>query len=99
MLEKKGYELMAKERGILAGAVAENIGRRLGWQGEDVAMFAETLKAIAEVTAKDIQRCVTSRWLYENEKRHNRSCRACRRCSGGLVRGGIGEWGTGNWEW
>ena len=56
MLEKKGYELMAKERGILAGAVAENLGRRLGWQGEDVAVFAETLKAIAEVTAVNPQR-------------------------------------------
>lgn len=53
-LEKKGDELMAKERGILAGAVAENLGRRLGWQGEDVAAFAETLKAIVEVTAKSM---------------------------------------------
>ena len=55
-LEKQAREMMAKERGILAGAVAENLGRRLGWQGEDVAAFAETLKAIAEVTAKDVQR-------------------------------------------
>ena len=54
-LEKKGDELMAKERGILAGAVAENLGRRLGWQVEDVAAFADTLKAIAEVTAKAVQ--------------------------------------------
>jgi len=54
-LEKKGDELMAKERGILAGAVAENLGRRLGWQGEDVAAFAETLKAIVEVTAKSMK--------------------------------------------
>ena len=46
----------ANERNILMGAVAENLGRRLGWQGEDVAAFAETLKAIAEVTAKDVQR-------------------------------------------
>lgn len=56
MLEKKGRELMANERNILMGAVAENLGRRLGWQGEDIAAFAETLKAIAEVTAKDVQR-------------------------------------------
>ena len=55
-LENKAREMMAKERGILAGAVAENLGRRLGWQGEDIAAFAETLKAIAEVTAKDVQR-------------------------------------------
>ena len=56
MLEKKGYELMANERNILMGTVAENLGRRLGWQGEDVAVFAETLKAIAEVTAVNPQR-------------------------------------------
>ena len=55
-LENKAREMMAKERGILAGAVAENLGRRLGWQGEDVAAFAETLRAIAEATAKDVQR-------------------------------------------
>ena len=53
-LEKKGYELMANERNILMGAVAVNLGRRLGWQGEDVAAFAETLKAIVEVTAKSM---------------------------------------------
>ena len=56
MLEKKGRELMANERNILMGAVAENLGRRLGWPGEDVAAFAETLRAIADVTAKDAQR-------------------------------------------
>lgn len=55
-IEKQAREMMANERGILAGAVAENLGRRLGWQGEDIAALAETLKAIAEVTAKDIQR-------------------------------------------
>ena len=55
-LENKAREMMANERGILAGAVAENLGRRLGWQGEDVAAFAETLRAIAEATAKDVQR-------------------------------------------
>ena len=53
-LENKAREMMAKERGILAGAVAENLGRRLGWQGEDIAAFAETLKAIVEVTAKSM---------------------------------------------
>ena len=55
-LEEKGREMMANERNILMGAVAENLGRRLGWPGEDVAAFAETLRAIADVTAKDAQR-------------------------------------------
>lgn len=55
-LEEKGREMMANERNILMGAVAENLGRRLGWQGEDIAAFAETLRAIADVTAKDAQR-------------------------------------------
>ena len=55
-LREKGAEMMATERNILMGAVAENLGRRLGWQGEDIAAFAETLRAIADVTAKDVQR-------------------------------------------
>ncbi len=55
-LQDKARELMANERNILMGAVAENLGRRLGWQGEDIAAFAETLKAIAEVTAENPQR-------------------------------------------
>ncbi len=55
-LEEQAREMMANERGILAGAVAENLGRRLGWQDEDIAALVETLRAIAEVTAKDVQR-------------------------------------------
>ena len=46
---------MALERGTLLGIVAENLGRQLGWQSEDIVEFADTLQAIADATAKDLQ--------------------------------------------
>ena len=39
----------------LLDIIAENLGRQLGWQSEDVVDFADTLQAIADATAKDLQ--------------------------------------------
>ena len=54
-LDMEGRKLMALERSTLLGIVAENLGRQLGWQAEDVVEFADTLQAIADATAKDLQ--------------------------------------------
>ena len=54
-LDIEGRKLMALERGTLLGIVAENLGRQLGWQSEDIVEFADTLQAIADATAKDLQ--------------------------------------------
>ena len=54
-LDEEGRKLMALERSTLLGIVAENLGRQLGWQAGDVVEFADTLQAIADSTAKDLQ--------------------------------------------
>lgn len=54
-LDEEGRKLMALERSTLLGIVAENLGRQLGWQSEDVVEFSDTLQAIADATAKDLQ--------------------------------------------
>ena len=54
-LDEEGRKLMALERSTLFGIVAENLGRQLGWQSEDVVEFSDTLQAIADATAKDLQ--------------------------------------------
>ena len=54
-LDEEGRKLMALERSTLLGIAAENLGRQLGWQSEDVVEFSDTLQAIADATAKDLQ--------------------------------------------
>lgn len=55
-LYKEGLGLVEEERASLLGVASENLGKQLGWQDEDVAALAETLRAIAEVTANGMQR-------------------------------------------
>ena len=53
-LGEEGQKLMAAERNTLLRITAENLGSRLGWQGADTAEFAETLRAIGDVTSGDM---------------------------------------------
>ena len=53
-LGEEGQKLMAAERNTLLRITAENMGRRLGWQEADTAEFAETLRAIGDVTSGDM---------------------------------------------
>lgn len=51
-LDKEGGKLMAAEHDALLRITAENLGRRLGWPEADTAEFAETLRAVREVTSR-----------------------------------------------
>ena len=51
-LDKEGGKLMAAEHDALLRITAENLGRRLGWTEADTSEFAETLRAVREVTSR-----------------------------------------------
>ena len=53
-LFEEGRSIMAAERDALLRITAENLGRRLGWQEADTAEFAETLRAVGDVTSGDL---------------------------------------------
>ena len=51
-LDKEGGKLMAAEHDALLSITAENLGRCLGWTEADTLEFAETLRAVREVTSR-----------------------------------------------